>query len=130
MINELPLFTDPIFVDPSFGNREGGTGVVVSGPRFIKTDNVTCIFDDEEVDGVVLSDDNAVLCTTPRLHRTGKIPVKIRLNQILQQNEAYFYSGMHSNNDWLVRTCITSFPQSHVKLSRCTTMYVESNCRH
>ena len=82
-------------MDPSFGNREGGSGVVVSGPRFISTDNVTCIFDGEEVYGVVLGNENAVLCTTPRLRRTGRIPVMIRHNQILQQKQAYFYSGKY-----------------------------------
>ena len=87
------LSTDRIRLDPSFGNREGGSGVVVSGPTFISTDNVTCIFDDEEVNGVVLSGENAVLCTTPRLRRTGKIPVMIRHNQNLLQKQVYFYSG-------------------------------------
>ena len=89
----LHFITDPITVNPSFGNREGGTGVVVTGPIFISTDNVTCIFDGQEVEGVVLSDDNAALCTTPRLHRTGRIPVMIRHNKILLQKQAYFYSG-------------------------------------
>ena len=81
-------------LNPPFGNREGGTGVVVTGPIFISTDNVTCIFGEQEVEGVVLSEDNVVLCTTPRLDRTGRIPVMIRHNKILLQKQARFYSGM------------------------------------
>ena len=70
--------------------------MVVSGPTFISTDNVTCIFDDEEVNGVVLSDENAALCITPRLRHTGRIPVMIRHNQVLQQKQEYFYSGKNA----------------------------------
>ena len=70
--------------------------MIVSGPRFISTDNVTCIFDGEEVNGIVLGDENAVLCTTPRLRRTGRIPVMIRHNQILLERKAYFYSGKNA----------------------------------
>ena len=87
------IHTDLVIVYPPFGNREGDSGVVVSGPRFSSTDDVQCIFDDEEVNGVVLNDENAVLCTTPRLRRTGRVPVRMRRNQVLQQEEAQFYSG-------------------------------------
>ena len=91
-VRTLPS-TARIYLNPTFGNREGGTGVVVTGPIFISTDNVTCIFDGQEVNGVVLSDDNAVLCTTPRLRHIGRISVMIRHNQVLLQKQAYFYSG-------------------------------------
>ena len=102
--------TDRIRLDPPFGNREGGSGVVVSGPTFISTDNVTCIFDDEEVNGVVLSDENAVLCITPRLSRTGRIPVMIRHNQILLQKQAYFYSGKNT-----VHVCTQNYSIMHFR---------------
>ena len=78
---------------PPFGNREGDSGVVVSGPRFSSNDNVQCIFDGEEVDAQVLNDENAVLCTTPRQRRTGRVPVRVRRNQVLLQEETQFYSG-------------------------------------
>ena len=90
----MHFFVDHFTLNPTFGNREGGTGVVVTGPIFISTDNVTCIFGGQEVEGVVLSEENVVLCTTPRLHRTGRMPVMIRHNQILLQEQAYFYSGI------------------------------------
>ena len=48
---------------PTFGNIAGGSGVLVSGPRFNTADNIKCMFGDQNVNGVVL-DNETVLCTT------------------------------------------------------------------
>ena len=65
----------------------------MSGPAFNTTDSVSCVFDGVAVDGVVLDNENA-LCTTPRLPRTGKIPVRLMLNNVVREHEAAFYSGI------------------------------------
>ena len=84
-----------MLLSPTFGNRAGGSGVLVSGPAFNTTDSVSCIFDGVTVNGVVLDNENA-LCTTPRLPRTGKIPVRLMLNNVVREHEAAFYSGIIS----------------------------------
>ena len=90
------MSSDLVLLSPTFGNRAGGSGVLVSGPAFNTTDNVSCIFDGVAVNGVVLDNEN-VLCTTPWLTRTGKIPVRLMLNNVVREHEAAFYSGNQTN---------------------------------
>ena len=78
---------------PTFGNIAGGSGFLLSGSRFSPNDNAQCIVDGEEVDGEVLRDENAVLCATSRLRRTGRVPVRVRRNGVLLPEETQFYSG-------------------------------------
>ena len=54
----------------------GGTAVIISGPCFEQGIKVTCKFDENEVDGVVL-DDSFALCTTPEMERAGSVPLVV-----------------------------------------------------
>lgn len=87
-------FADPLLLSPTAGNVAGGTAVFVSGPRFHITDRIMCIFGNQEVNGTVLNQDNA-LCISPQLSHTGRIPFRLRQNGFLQRAEAIFYSGEH-----------------------------------
>lgn len=85
------IHTEPLTLNPSYGNMAGGTAVVISGLLFRQTDNILCTFDGIRVEGVVLSDLQA-LCTSPQLHRTGRIPVLLYRNGHLLQQDGIFYS--------------------------------------
>ena len=50
--------------------------VQVSGPCFEEDDNITCVFDGEEVEGVFVST-MVVLCLSPPLPDTGMLPFQL-----------------------------------------------------
>ena len=53
-----------VFISPNNGNELGGTPVIVRGPCFNDTDNITCDFGDITVPGVKVSI-NTALCISP-----------------------------------------------------------------
>ena len=44
-------------------------------------DNVTCVFDGVESDGFVTKD-GQVLCVSPELSRTGRVPFRLQINHV------------------------------------------------
>ena len=55
----------------------GGTEVIISGPCFESSNaRAVCRFDNDQVDGVILSASLA-LCTTPEMIRAGLVPFEM-----------------------------------------------------
>lgn len=80
----LGCITGTITLNPSFGSVLGGTAVLVSGSQltFNKNRRISCVFDDVEVTGVYVNEQQA-LCVSPNLTETGRV-----LFQISYQNSA------------------------------------------
>lgn len=67
----------PLTLIPRSGNMLGGTEVIISGPCFESSNaRAVCRFDNDQVDGVVLSASLA-LCTTPEMTRAGLVPFEM-----------------------------------------------------
>ncbi len=66
---------------PSYGIMLGGTGVVATGEGLLisETDEITCIFDGIGVRGIYITSAK-ILCVSPMLDRTGKIPFKLNIS--------------------------------------------------
>ena len=89
------LCIEPLTLDPSYGNVAGGTAVLISGLLFRRSDEIKCTFDGIGVEGVYLSDQQ-VLCTSPQLSRTGRVPVQLYCNGKLLQRDGVFYSSKYN----------------------------------
>ena len=87
----LSICTEPLTLDPSYGNVAGGTAVLISGLLFQRSDDISCTFDGIQVEGVFLSEQQA-LCTSPQLSRTGRIPVQLYRNGVPLQRDGVFYA--------------------------------------
>ena len=82
----------------------GGTPVLVSlevedqSSHFKDSETITCIFDEAMVTGVFV-DEKSVLCVSPALSRTGRVPFQILVKRAVDFTaEATFISGMLLNN--------------------------------
>ena len=64
---------------PRFGSVLGGTAVIVSGPCFEETDNISCVFNGVEVEGVFVSMTQS-LCISPQLSVLGRVSFRLRVN--------------------------------------------------
>ena len=64
----------------------------ITGLLFRRSDDITCTFDGIQVEGVYISDQQA-LCTSPQLSRTGRVPVHLYRNGVLLQRDGVFYSS-------------------------------------
>ena len=69
----LLLNTGPIMLTPNYGHLFGGTPVLVSGPYFTTTDNITCQFGDVIMAAMYINE-GEVLCVSPRLEKIGETP--------------------------------------------------------
>ena len=72
-----------IVLRPRYGSELGGTPIIVTGDKLStgEDDNVTCVFDGVESDGFVTKD-GQVLCVSPELSRTGRVPFRLQINQV------------------------------------------------
>ena len=75
------LRTGSITLSPSFGSGLGGTGVLVSGTQlsFKEDDRISCVFDDMNVTGVYVTEQQA-LCVSPPLAETGRLLFQITID--------------------------------------------------
>ena len=71
-----------ITLDPNYGSVLGGSPVTVTGEQLAITeeDEFECTFDAIQVRGVFVSE-NAVLCVTPMLERTGRTEFNLRVTR-------------------------------------------------
>ncbi|CAI8023305.1 Sushi domain-containing protein 2, partial [Geodia barretti] len=69
-----------ITLTPRYGSEIGGTPIIVTGDKITASaeDNVTCVFDGIETDGFVTKD-GQVLCVSPEMRRTGRVPFKLHI---------------------------------------------------
>ncbi len=65
-----------VTIAPRAGNVLGGTAVQLAGPCLEETDNITCVFDGQEVGGVFVNTLIAV-CVSPPLSRLGNVPFQL-----------------------------------------------------
>ena len=72
-IIHLLLNTGPIMLTPNYGHLFGGTPVLVSGPYFTTTDNITCQFGDVTMAAMYINE-GEVLCVSSRLEKIGETP--------------------------------------------------------
>ena len=63
---------------PRFGSVLGGTAVLVSGPCFEETDNISCVFNGVEVEGVFVSMTQC-LCISPQLSVLGRVSFQLKV---------------------------------------------------
>ena len=77
-------------ISPWYGHTFGGTIVKVSGPTFTETDDIVCMFDDVEVDGVYIEQQKAV-CVTPQLFQTTGVSFKVKINDLIYEYSTVFY---------------------------------------
>ncbi len=70
-----------ITLSPSYGCMLGGTGVVATGEDLVvsETDDIVCLFDGIGVKGIYINSAE-ILCVSPMLERTGKIPFKLNIS--------------------------------------------------
>ena len=70
-----------ITLTPRYGSELGGTPVIVTGDTLTtnEEDSVICVFDGRETDGFVTKD-GQVLCVSPEMSRTGRVPFRLRIN--------------------------------------------------
>jgi len=103
-------FSGEIKLNPHYGNQLGGAPIIVSGTdvKFREGDDITCIFDDQEVKGVYVNEEQA-LCVSPQLSQTGTVLFQLQIVQeepgsIVFRGEANYISRMSLKN--LNKTCI------------------------
>ena len=63
-------------IAPRSGHVLGGTAVLISGPCLEDTDNITCVFDGVEVEGLFVSS-MVALCVSPPLTEIGRRPLQL-----------------------------------------------------
>ena len=70
-----------ITLTPRYGSELGGTPVIVTGEKLIanEEDSVICVFDGRETDGFVTKD-GQVLCVSPEMSRTGRVPFRLHIS--------------------------------------------------
>ena len=78
----------PFTLEPWYGSVLGGAAVVVSGPHFEESDDITCSFDGVTVECTYL-DATSALCTSPLLSRVGQVEVQL---DMFSNSTAIFYS--------------------------------------
>ena len=83
---------EPLVLQPWYGDRMGGTVVLISGPSFNETDEIMCKFNGINEYGGVVSEVYAA-CTTPWLPTIGRVPFQLYINNKLHEKDAIFYSG-------------------------------------
>ena len=84
-------------LSPCGGHFLGGTVVQVSGPCFFESDNITCVFDGQEIEGVFVNT-MVALCLSPPLMTTGGLPFQLVVHSaggIRSQGNAEFFSCKH-----------------------------------
>ena len=83
-------------LSPRGGHFLGGTVVQVSGPCFFESDNITCVFDGQEIEGVFVNT-MVALCLSPPLRTTGGLPFQLVVRSaggsIRSQGTAEFFSS-------------------------------------
>jgi len=88
-------------LSPRGGHFLGGTVVKVSGPCLDESDNITCVFDGQETEGVFVST-TVALCLSPPLMTTGGVPFQLVVRSaggsIRSQGTAEFISCKHVQN--------------------------------
>ena len=73
----------------------GGAAVLVSGPCFDETDNITCVFDGILTEGMFFNELQS-LCASPILSRTGALPFRLIVNGTNEfRGDAVFYSSKY-----------------------------------
>ena len=70
------MLTVTLEIAPRSGHVLGGTAVLITGPCLEETDNITCVFDGIEVDGLFVSMMLA-LCVSPPLTEIGRRPLQL-----------------------------------------------------
>ena len=72
--------TGELTLSPRYGSELGGTPIIVSGLKLTvdEGDNVTCIFDSIETQGLATKT-GQVLCVSPELTRTGRLTFELRV---------------------------------------------------
>ena len=85
-----------ITVVPRSGIFLGGTSVQIAGACLEPTDNITCVFDDIEVPGLVINDLLAQ-CVSPRLSEIGRMNLQLLVRSangtLRSQGTGEFFSG-------------------------------------
>ena len=77
----------------------GGTGVMISGTQLFisEDDDMQCMFNGIDVKGIYI-DEGKVLCITPPLLQTGRLPFQIFINGSTSfSGESIFTSCEHKN---------------------------------
>ena len=85
-------FSGAIQLSPHYGNQLGGAPIMVSGTdvKFGEGDDITCIFDDQEVKGVYVNEERA-LCVSPQLSQTGTVLFQLQIVQ--EEPGSFFFRG-------------------------------------
>lgn len=105
------IFSGTIQLSPHYGNQLGGAPVMVSGMNvtFEEEDNITCIFNDEEVKGVYINEEQA-LCVFPELSQTGTVLFQLQIARDEPENVLFIgEANFISCTSWKVinKACIT-----------------------
>ena len=89
------IFPGTIDIVPNYGNQLGGTPHLVSGTgvEFQESDYITCMFDDQRVEGVYLNE-KQTLCVSPWLPQTGTVLFHL----IVEHLESGTFSGQTDYN--------------------------------
>lgn len=78
----------PLVLSPRYGNILGGQEVRVAGPCFDNAEDFTCVFDGIEVRGIYLNE-YYVLCVSPQLSRTGRVPFELMVDRTTLRNGSF-----------------------------------------
>ena len=70
------MLTVTLEIAPRSGHVLGGTAVLITGPCLEESDNITCVFDGIEVEGLFVSMMLA-LCVSPPLTEIGRRPLQL-----------------------------------------------------
>jgi len=101
LTNDVSLSAVMLTLSPHGGHFLGGTVVQVSGPCLDESDNITCVFDGQETEGVFVST-RVALCLSPPLMMTGGLPFQLVVRSaggsIRSQGTAEFFSCKHVQN--------------------------------
>ena len=78
-------------IRPSFGSRNGGTMVRISGSNFRHVSQIACRFNSTLVMATKHSD-NEIECTTPSMRNTGSVLVELTANGLDSQSTEYLFT--------------------------------------
>ncbi len=71
-----------ITINPNNGHQLGGTPVIITGPCYKETDNILCVFNNNQlVDGVVINDEEAI-CISPVMDIIRPVLLELYINDV------------------------------------------------
>ena len=75
----------------------GGEAVFITGPDFQPEDDITCVFDETEVDCTYISEEQCV-CVAPEIYSERIVELQLRMNRnkaVLTGGTSFRYSELY-----------------------------------